>query len=182
MPGVASSENRWDNWPQVIRFVCEQILKKVHTAVPGIVDAYNPATRRAIVQPATDITLTDNATRSRAILLDIPVLWPGGGGWFVHAPLRRGDAVLIVTSERDISAFKQTNQQGPLPTTRVMSEADGVAIPMFTPPDGDAPAVLDGITLQSGDGSTRITLQDGAVEIVADTITLRYTGGTTTYP
>ena len=177
-PGV-----QYKRWTQVIPLVMEQVLRRVHTAIPGIVVTFDPTTRRAEVQPAVNLMLDDGSGVPRAQLLDVPVLRTGGGGWRIDAPLAPGDAVLLLYCERDISGFKESNRQGNLPTDQIMADSDVVALPMFTPTVGaTAPEVTDGLSIQSADGATAITLQDGRITLKADRIVLAYDGGQVDYP
>ena len=50
---------RYETLPQGVEFFGDQLLKRVHTSLPGIVVSYNAATRRARVQPAVDLLLTN---------------------------------------------------------------------------------------------------------------------------
>ena len=182
--GSRGTVNRWDNWPQIFRFARRKFLERVRTAVPGHVVSYDPRTRRARVQPAIDRTLAEDGTSvPRAPLLDVPILWPGGGGWFLTFPLEAGDAVQVIYNERDISAFKRHHAQGAPPSSRVLAGADAAATPTFHPlQDAEEPESTTGVSIQSEDGETAITLEDGHVRIKARRITLEYEGDTISYP
>ena len=89
------------------RFVCDGILRKARTALPGIVTGYDPNLRRARVIPALDMIFTDGTSMCHPVIVDVPVLWPGTGRWQMTFPLEDGDGVLLVFSARDLSGFKE---------------------------------------------------------------------------
>ena len=166
---------------QVFAYVCDRTLRKVRTAIPGTIVAYDAETRRARVEPAVEMLLTDNRSMPRAVILDVPVLWPSVGDWLIHFPLAAGDHVLLVFCQRDISGFKALRRRGRLPTDRILDEQDAVALPGFGPTGRTTPASATGISIQSADGETAITVEDGHVTIKASRITLDYPGGPIDY-
>ena len=119
----------------------------IHTGIPGIITKYDRATRRAEVQPALQIRLTDGTLKSRAPLCDVPVLWPGGGGFVIHAPLVAGDPVWLMFSQRGITQFKKSFAESTPDIEAYFAEKDGVAIPSLgarniTPAGGEGNLVL----------------------------------------
>ena len=81
---------------QTFRFVGQQLLKQVHTAIPAEVLEYFPDRQQAHLQPVVGLRLGDERIVRRSPLLNVPVLWPGSSGWIVHAALQPGDPVLPV--------------------------------------------------------------------------------------
>ena len=163
-----------------------------------------PAARRS--SPASHTAHEPN--QPRAPLLDVPVVWPGNARWTIHAPLTRGDTVLVVFCERDISRFKATLTAGAAPTDRVLSLNDSVAVPTLSPTLINTQPVTNiesSLTIQSADGATRIVLQhrsirlevdtddtthplntitvtDAGINISANSVTIRYPGGRQQWP
>ena len=115
----------------VLDFVLSQALKDIHTAMPGIVEAYDATTRRAQVRPALRLLTTNGKSVSRAPIVNAPVLFPYGARCGVLFPLAVGDSVLIIVSERGLTAFKQTFAESDPDPTRFFSAADGVILPGF---------------------------------------------------
>ena len=156
---------------QVLKLVCQVVLSKTRTAVPGVVISYSASPRPvADVQPATDMMLADGETVPRAVALKVPVWWPTFGGYSIIGSLRKGDGVLLVYCERDLTNFLQTGRAGPLGSGRVMSEQDVVAVPWdHAPPTPPS----DGLTIRADDGSAEIRIDsEGRVTVDADRISL----------
>ena len=132
-------DSRYEVVQQGIPFYGAQLLKRVHTSLPGVVVAYDAATRRARVQPAVDLLLSppDNPTADfgelipmpKPVILDVPVIFPAGGGYTLHFPLVKDDPVMLLFAERDIAAFKETLETGPPLTDDVMEIQHAVCIP-----------------------------------------------------
>lgn len=141
-------------------------LKDLHTATPGIVRQYDAATRRATIQPGLLVSLTDGRDIRRPPLLDVPVLHPAGGGLLLHIPLEAGDPVLIVFSERGITAWKEALEESRADTVGIHSERDAMCIPGFGP--AGSATIRPGLSLQSTDGSVAIQVETGGITLRGD--------------
>ena len=184
------SDARYEHLQQGVPFFGDELLKRVHTSLPGVVVRYDAATRRARVQPAVDHLIspddnpnaefTDLEPMPNPIILDVPVIFPAGGGYTVHFPLLPDDPVLLLFAERDIAVFKQTLRSGPPASDDVMEIQHAVCIPgfvfpnegdvMIPPPDippGTFPDWLYGVTIQTNDGLTYVHLAAEPREIHA---------------
>ncbi|MCY3784563.1 MAG: Gp138 family membrane-puncturing spike protein [Chloroflexi bacterium] len=156
-------EIRRNNLSSAVRSVLGQFRKSPNAAIPGIVHAYDPATRRATVQPAIDLLLTNGTRVSQPLIPNVPVVWPATAQWTMVAPLAAGDAVLLVISQRGLTDFKRRFQQAAPDVDRIMSLSDAVAIPGFGP-TRITPASAEGVAIQSTDGAISLTLEpDGRV-------------------
>ena len=136
------------------RFLCDSVLRKAYTALPGIVTGYDPNLRRARVIPALDMLFTDGTSMCHPVIVDVPVLWPGTNRWQMTFPLEDGDGVLLVFSARDISGFKEAGELLTRPASdRIMFLSDAVAIPGFGNSEF-VPVASDAVAVQSADGAT----------------------------
>ena len=162
------ADARYEHLLQGVPFVTQQLMLQVHTSIPGIVTAYDAATRRARVQPAVHMMLSPVGDpyapfaacepMEKPIILDVPVIFPSAGGYTVHFPLLPDDPVLLLFSERDIDNFKQTLESGQPLSGDIMEVKHAVCIPGFVPPT--VTLAGDGLVLQSNDGETYVHLND----------------------
>ena len=173
-----------------IPFFVDQAIKGVCTGAPGIIESYNPNTKRAVVQPALNRmvgSLEDAAPIRKPLISDVPVIHPSGGGYIVHIPLRKGDPVWLQFSERGIERFKETFEVSDPPLDSFYAERDAVAFPGFgalnITPAGT------GLTMQTEDGVTFVELKPGSVRIEAanvhiesETTVIVSSQGTATFP
>ena len=84
---------------------------QLHTGMPGIIEAYDPATQTATVRPALQRIHTelDGTRKPQSIeaIRDVPVHFPGGGAHTLTFPVKPGDECWIKFSERSIDNWHQ---------------------------------------------------------------------------
>jgi hypothetical protein len=159
--------------------------QKVWTALPGVLDSFNPAKMSAVVQPTVQAQLRDPAGKwnnvTLPLCLDCPVIFPGGGGYGMTFPLHSGDEGLLVFSSRCIDAWWQSGGVQPQAEFRMHDLSDGFFIPgCFS--NGNVPANASTTTARfwKNDGSMMVELGDAGIvtvkaptEIVLDTPLVR---------
>lgn len=98
------------SWAQVIKDAIDARLLDVHTAMPGIVDSYDPSTGLASVAPALKRVYLNDVAVDLPVIKRVPVLMPraAGGTAYVSMPLQQGDAVTLIFSERSLDVWKST--------------------------------------------------------------------------
>lgn len=78
----------------------------IQTAMPGIIQSFNPAKRTVVIQPAIQAqVMTPAGVKtwiSLPLLLDCPVFFPSGGGVTLTFPIKQGDECLVVFAQRCI--------------------------------------------------------------------------------
>ena len=188
-------DSSYSHLDQVLNFCFQQEMKGIHTAIPGLVDSYDSEKKRASIQIALNMLIKndDLAGRpesvARPVIQDVPVLHLAGGGYVVHVPLIRGDAVMLVFSERGIEKFKESFQVSDPTIDGFFAERDAIALPGF----GGVSHVPagEGVTVQTEDGSQFIHLNlDGtivlkstrSITLDAPTITLKGDSDTLVVP
>lgn len=152
---------------QLLRFGFWQPAKQLYTALPGVVKTFDAATRRARVQPAISHRMTDGTILARPELSNVPVVTPSGGGFHLHIPLRAGDPVLLVFSMRSIKEWKRKLAVTAPGSDAIMQLSDAIAIPGFGSAGEMTLGAADGLTLQSEDGETFLSVRDGEISLRA---------------
>lgn len=104
------------------------IVAGVRTALPGIVKAYDPAKRTAMVQPARRGKATTGVFDLSPISA-APVLWPRFGGFVMVGKLNPGDPVLVVVSDRELDQWLLTGAPYDPKTTRRHELTDAMVLP-----------------------------------------------------
>jgi hypothetical protein len=152
---------------------------ELHTAIPGKVVAYYPATQTVDVKPSVKrVSYDEGGTRNDdayPVLPHVPVCWPGGGGFFVSFPLAPGDHVLVVFSEAATGDWRLSgNESSPSETARhglngafaipgARTDAQALA-------DASSTNVVigqDGTNIQISINGSAISLGKGASDFVA---------------
>lgn len=145
----------------------------IHTSMPGHIVSYDAATRRARVQPALFIVLTDETPIRRPPILNVPVVQQSGHGMLGHTPLRAGDPVWLNFSERGITEWKKNVMAEVMPDKgHYFNEADAVAFPGFSA-STTAPVIEDGFSFQTEDGVTHVTIKENEVVVEAQNVIIR---------
>lgn len=145
----------------------------IHTALPGIIQSFDAVRMTCTVQPAIRGAVVSPDGRAQSVdlplLVDCPVVFPGGGGYELTFPLTAGDDCLIVFAERCIDAWWQSGGVQAAAEYRLHDLSDGFVVPGVR----SQPHVLTGgvytggAELRTDSGSARIRLKGNAVEIVA---------------
>jgi hypothetical protein len=103
----------------------------------GFVDRIPPDLQLATVELALRETYEDaeGARRVQAIptIPEVPVLWPGGGGYGLACPLAAGDTVLVVFVDRNVDAWMSSGALSTPADDRRHALTDAVAIPILRP-------------------------------------------------
>ena len=166
---------RPDNMSALLRIAFEELMKGVHTVMPGVIVNYDSTTRRARVQGSLHLLKDDfQTTIQRAVISNVPVLFPLSSAFGLTFDLSAGDPVLLCFSQRGLSRWKQTHDPSPPDVDGFFSERDAIAIAGFGPagkasPHSSIEADADGLTIAFG--SVRIEMTAGGVNIVAPSLT-----------
>lgn len=103
---------------EVIRAALESRLLDVHTCLPGKVVIFDPSTQSVNVQPTVKraVPKTDGdgdgdvEHEELPIIHNVPVAFPGGGGYSMRFPITPGDHVWLMFSESAMATWRTTGQ------------------------------------------------------------------------
>ncbi len=160
-----NNEIDYSNLSDVLKFTFEQMLKGIYTAMPGIIESYDLTTKRARVRPAIQIQRTDGSFIDRPVIANCPVLQPSGGGFVVNFPIKSGDAVMCLFSQRGLSKFKQV-YQNTQPDEALLDQKDAVIIPGFGALN-ISPATSAGVSMQTESGNNHVYVEDGHIRVTS---------------
>jgi hypothetical protein len=155
-------------WPALSSMLRAFALKD-ENLLPAKVISYDRVNNIATVQPMILLVKTDGTTMNRNPIAMVPVLSLGGGGFHINFPLVKDSLGWIFAADRDMSLFQQTLALSPPNTTRCHKFSDGMFIPdvffKYTINEADA----DAMVIQSVDGTTRISMSEGIINLTAPT-------------
>ena len=143
------------------------------TSVPGTVRSYDPAKGTVSVTPALRLNrrLEDGSTKEEQLplLVDVPVVFPGGGGFALTFPLVDGDPVLVVFASRCIDQWWDTGNASLPGDARMHDLSDGFAIPGPRPrPNVLSSMSTSGAELRAASRNSYVRIdQDGNVTVLA---------------
>lgn len=152
--------------------------EQLRVALPGIIQSFDPDTVTAVVQPAIRYIERDNdgnkATKDYPLLVDVPVVFPRGGGCTLTFPVKAGDECLVIFADRCIDFWWQSGGVQEPVDERMHDLSDAFCI---VGPQSQAKKI-GGISttaaqLRTDDGSAIIELAaGGAVTITSPQITI----------
>ena len=170
----------------VIKQGIDAKLKDLHTSIPGIIETFDPVNQLASIQPAIKRVFVtrgeediDVLTPSDLpILINVPVVFPRGGGFSLTFPVKKGDECLIVFCERSIDNWHRTGGVELPGARRFHSLSDATAFVGISSLTNKVPNYSATDTqIKKDDGSVSISLKEdktldiyseGNISIVSD--------------
>lgn len=141
------------------------------TALPGIIQSYDPATKTCTVQPTTQalINAANGAKQwiNIPLLLDCPVYFPSGGGYTLTFPLQVGDECLVVFASRCIDAWWQSGKVDIQAASRMHDLSDGFVFPgVSSTPKVQPNLSTNAVQLRNNAGTVHVEIAGIAVNVV----------------
>lgn len=153
-------------------------MADVHTCLPGVLVSYDG--QFAQVRPTLAKQLANGQVLGAPLIARVPVCWPcgdvGGGQALISVPLRAGDPVLLIFSERALDDWLN-GSDGPPGDPRQFDLSDAFAMPMMRP-GVVAAADLNRLSMRYGPGS--ITISDAGEIVITAPAGLRVVAPDTT--
>lgn len=144
----------------------ENRLRELHTCLPGIVVSFDAARQTATVQPAIKRVFTELGAVNLPVCMDVPVCFPGGGGFWLTFPVVAGDECLLVFAERCIDRWHAEGGTQLPAEYRLHDLSDAFALVGVTSqPRRLANVQASGAELRTRDRSTFLRLEAGRVVI-----------------
>lgn len=160
-----------------IKRIIDNRISRIHTTSIGIIESFDPEKQTAVIQPAIKrvITVEDRdtitySTENTPLLVNVPIVFPGGGDWFMTFPIKKGDECIIFSMERSIGNWKKNGGiQDPSSYKRKLSYKDAVAIVGIQSNASSLPSFnADEPELRNRDGSTKLTMGSSGMVITGD--------------
>lgn len=155
---------RTDDSVEANRAALDGRQAEIWTALPGIVESFDPVAMTVSVQPSVKGQVQDETGKSTAVnlplLVDVPVVFPCGGGFTLTHPIKAGDECLVVFASRCIDGWWQGGGVGGAPDNRMHDLSDGIAIvgPRSQAGKLDPPVDTENVQLRTDDGQAHITM------------------------
>jgi phage baseplate assembly protein gpV len=149
---------------EALRAAQDGRLTELWTALPGIVESYDPQAMTVVVQPAIKgvVSRPDGTSRAVALplLVDVPVVFPAGGGFALTFPVAAGDDCLVVFAARCIDAWWQSGGVQAALEPRMHNLSDGFALvgPFAQPRRLPGVSARD-VQLRSRDGQAFVAIR-----------------------
>lgn len=175
---------RQNDYTEALRTLWDGRQAQLWTTMPGIIQSFDADKMTVEVQVAIQGTRlfpdghTENITIS--VCPDVPVVFPGAGGWTLTFPIQQGDECLVVFASRCIDAWWQSGGIQPQAESRMHDLSDGFAlVGVRSQPRKLDPAVSTTKTeLRNDAGDVKITLVNSEIDVlVKDDTSIKVTDG-----
>lgn len=174
-----------ENEEDMLRFMMEHYSRSMRVAIPGIIESFDPTEQTVRVQPAIRERVQDGTMQVRwvnlPLLLDVPIVLPRAGGFALTMPIRPGDECLVVFADMCIDAWWANGDIQNQIEQRRHDLSDAFAIlGTWSQPRRVPNYAMDAAELRIDDGSAKISIRSGAIDIDAPTVRIngRAQGGT----
>lgn len=143
--------------------LAQAIMSAMRVAMPGIIQSFDPDAVTAVVQPAIKGAEQDESGAEGSVnlplLVDVPVLFPRGGGCTLTFPVKAGDECLVIFADRCIDFWWQSGGIQEPVDERMHDLSDAFCI---VGPQSQAKKIggisTSAVELRSDDGETKLSL------------------------
>lgn len=164
---AVSDQTRSGDLAETFKSERETTKNQIRVALPGIIQSFDPDAVTAVVQPAIRSVETDNdgnrITKNYPLLVDVPVVFPRGGGCTLTFPVKAGDECLVIFADRCIDFWCQNGGVQEPVDDRMHDLSDAFCI---VGPQSQAKKIssinTSAVELRSDDGSAKLSLNPGS--------------------
>lgn len=163
---------------QAYRALADMVSTTLRVALPGIIQSFEPDTVTCVVQPAIKGSVRNASgqpvSQALPLLVDVPVIFPRGGGCTITFPVKKGDECLVIFSDRCIDFWWQNGDvQEPVdPRQHDLSDAFALVGPQSQKEKISAIST-EALQIRTDEGQAFIELkQSGEVNITTTRLTL----------
>lgn len=134
---------------EVIKQAIETRLSDLHTALPGTITRYDSAKQQCDVQPNIKRKYVTGQLVDIPVIPNVPVVFQRSEKAFISFPLKAGDQVLLVFSERSLDRWLVSGGQVDPADPRKHHLTDAVAVPGLYPFSKPVTASSDALRLKN---------------------------------
>lgn len=174
---MAEEQDREPDLGEALDALMGGLQAEIHTCLPGIVQKYSGG--KADVLPAFRRAYRDEdggeVVVSYPVVTNVPVMTPRGGGAYVSIPLKKGDPVVLICSQRSMDRYLETDGSAPVDPAdaRMHHITDAWCYPGGGTFRNAAPAHADDLVIGLEDGACEIHVAPGGeVKIKASAVRL----------
>lgn len=173
---MIEGKQRINDQQEGLRTAFEGMQSHIWTALPAIIVKVDYTKQTLTAQPAINGSMTDEKGNKQDIkmplLVDVPFQCYGGSGFVVTMPNLEGSECLIVFSSRCIDGWWLNGGTQSQVDERMHDLSDGMAIIGFNSQKRLIPNYnQESLEIRTFDGSCKISMGNGNVDIISDTLT-----------
>jgi hypothetical protein len=155
---------------RLIKEAIDYRLFDLHVSMPGRVKKYDASKQLADVECLLTPTLkTDDGDEPvvLGVITNVPIEFPGGGGYFLSFPLAAGDGVRLTFHDRSLDVWQKNGGLAAVSDLRTHHLTDATAYPgLRAEPDKLASAHASKLVLgKDGNASMQITIDGTTIKL-----------------
>lgn len=159
---------RYEDREQALLSALAGLQARIWTALPAIIESFDPAKMTVQAQPAIQARVRSPegvwSWVTMPLLVDVPVIYPSGGGFTLTFPIEAGDECLVLFSSRCIDMWWQSGEVQIQAELRMHDLSDGFALVGPRSQPNILPNIsLTGTQLRNDDGTTFVQVSDGSI-------------------
>ncbi|WP_278941235.1 Gp138 family membrane-puncturing spike protein [Anaerotruncus colihominis] len=157
---------------QQVNKTIKDSMNGMHTAFPGTIASFDPATGLATVLPSMKFKKPDGTTVEYPQITGVPVVFPQSMGQqaTIAFPIKAGDGCLVIVAEQSIDLWMYGQETN---TDLAFDLTNSICIPgMFAKENAAMEDACAGNAVIVDVGGTRIAVKAGSVQVDAGSITL----------
>lgn len=85
------------------------VVDSMHTSMPAVVESYDAKAGTVSVTPTQNIRMRNGIAVKLPLLRGVPVMFPQTSMFDIRFPVKKGDKVLLVFTESDLSLWKSSD-------------------------------------------------------------------------
>jgi len=117
----------------VLASLVDSRVAAIHKAMPGRVESFDASTQKAVIQPLIKRARIDEEGKRQADaiapVVNVPIMFPGAGGYRITFPVNRGDIVLLIIADASLDHWLAHGGLVDPADDRRNDISDGIAIP-----------------------------------------------------
>lgn len=142
----------------IIKYAIDSRLANVNTCLPGRVISFDFEKSKASIQPSLKKRLLDGQIFDLPIINNVPVIFPRSGSFSMTFPIKQGDYVLVLFSQRSLDLWLSVGGVVAPDDFRKFDLSDAIAIPGILPFSETSQAEdNENFILNFGDSKLKIT-------------------------
>jgi len=142
---------------KVIKTMIDNSLINLHTAMPAIVESFDPIKKEISAVPAIKRKLSSGEVNDLPLIENIPICYPQSSSALISFPLKKGDSVMLIFSERSLDLWKSKGGKVNPNDVRKHDLSDAVAIPGVFSKNKGLPAHAENLVIQHNDATINMS-------------------------
>lgn len=105
---MQSVSERLGQQEELYRKIIDNIMFRLHVAMPGIIQSFDAAKQTVTVQPCIMERINIDGVLSQQrlpLIVDVPIILPRSGGFSITVPISQGDECLLIFADSCIDAW-----------------------------------------------------------------------------